>query len=95
MKFPYVFLGATKRAIADLARPFTQYVTGGAAAIATVEVALKIDPQRLSLSEAAIFLGAVFAGVGALYGAKVYESVQTSRHSADVQIAQAQAGQSQ
>lgn len=74
-----------KSFIGDLARPFAIIVTSAATAAATVIVALKVD----SFDSAAIFIAAVYAGVGALYGAKAWEAVQTTKQGASVEIAKA------
>lgn len=80
-----------KALVGDLARPFAIYATSGAASVATITIAVKIDHP--DLSAAGIFIGAVFTGVGLLYGAKAYENAQQAKHDASVQIAQAQAPQ--
>lgn len=74
-----------KAFIGDLARPFAIYVTSGAAAIATVMVAARTENG----TDAAILLGAVFAGVGALYTAKAWEVAKTGKQAAEVEIARA------
>jgi len=71
-----------KAFIGDLARPFAIYVTSGAAAIATVAIAYKNSD---GFSAAAIFIGAVYAGVGALYVGKAWENSQKAKADADVQ----------
>lgn len=76
-----------KAFIGDLARPFAIYVTSGAAAIATVMVASRTENG----TDAAILLGAVFAGVGALYTAKSWEVAKTGKQAAEVEIAKTQA----
>lgn len=72
-----------KAFIGDLARPFAIISTSYAASHATVVIAYKVS----SFSEAAIFIGAVFAGVGALYGAKAWEVARTGKQAAEVEIA--------
>ena len=67
----------------DLARPFAIISSSYAASHATIVIAYKVN----SFSEAAIFIGAVFAGVGALYGAKAWEVARTGKQAADVEIA--------
>lgn len=74
-----------KETIADLARPFAIYVSSAGASIATVVIAFKVT----GFAEAALFIGAVFTGVGALYGARAWENSQVSKHSAEVEIAKA------
>jgi hypothetical protein len=75
-----------KAFIGDLARPFAIISTSLAASIASVVVALKIGPDAAA---AAIFIGAVFTGVGAIYTAKSWEMAQAGKHSANVEIAKA------
>ena len=62
-----------KAFIGDIARPFAIYVTSGSAAIATVMVAFRTDNG----TDAALLIGAVYAGVGALYGFKAWENTKT------------------
>lgn len=76
-----------KAFLADLARPFALYVTFGSAAIATVRLAWAGG----DLNSAAIFVGAVLAGGGAIYGAKAAEETRKSGHTAEVEKARAQA----
>lgn len=78
-------LDQIKGFVGDLARPFAIISTSGSASVATVIIAQKVD----GFDSAAIFIGAVFAGVGALYGAKAWESVKASKSAADVEIAKA------
>ena len=49
-------------------------------------ISTKIGPDA---SAAAIFIGAVFAGVGALYGAKSWEMAQSAKQAATVEVAKA------
>ena len=77
-----------KALIGDLARPFAIIITSGGATAATVIIALKNDD---GFAAAAIFIGAVMAGVATLAGAKAYENVQKAKADATVQVAQAQA----
>lgn len=76
-------LDQIKAFVGDLARPFAIISTSYAASHATIVIAYKVG----SFSEAAIFIGAVFAGVGALYGAKAWEVARTGKQAADVEIA--------
>lgn len=77
-----------KSFLGDLARPFAIYVTSGAAAAATIRIAWNIDTGEAG----AIFIGAVFAGVGALYGVRSWEKVKTEGHTAVVEKAKVEAG---
>lgn len=81
-------LDAIKCFIADLARPFALYGTTVAGGIAIVETASKFEHP--DPGAAGVFVGAILAGLGALYGAKAWETAQQGRHDADVKIAQAQ-----
>lgn len=74
------------RRFADLARPFAIYITAAAGALATVIVATKLEGDAAA---AAIFIGAVNAGVAALYGAKAWEKSQEGKHAASVEVAKA------
>lgn len=91
MTFPPSRADITKAFIADLARPFAIYVTSGSAAIATVIIALRI--KNMDFSAAAIFIGAVFAGVGSLYAFKSWENNTQAKQSAVVAVAQTGAPQ--
>ena len=75
--------------LADLARPVAIYAASGSAAVATVLIAMKID--KPDLSSAAIFIGAVFSGVSALYWGKAWEQSNVAKQAANVQVAQATA----
>lgn len=62
-----------KHLIGDLARPFAIWWTSGAAGIAIVRLA---RPDT-DLSGAAVYIGAVLAGVAALYVGKAWENTKT------------------
>ncbi len=83
-------LDQAKGFIGDLARPFAIYVTAASAAASVVILAIHAKTPDLSAS--AIFEGAVFTGVGALYGAKAWENAQQAKQQATVQVAQATNG---
>lgn len=72
--------------LGDVARPIGIITTSVGASIGTVIIAVKINPDAAA---AAIFIGAVFAGVGALFGAKAWENSQAGKHSATVEVAKA------
>ena len=78
-------MDSVKAFIGDLARPFAIISTSYAASHATVVIAYKVS----SFSEAAIFIGAVFAGVGALFGAKAWENARAGKHATEIEIAKA------
>lgn len=71
--------------IGDLARPFAIISTSLSAAIATVVIAFKVE----AFEGAAIFIGAVYVGVGGIYTAKAWEAVSAGKRAADVEIAKA------
>ena len=79
-----------KAFIGDLARPFAIYVTSAAASVATVMVAARTQDGN----DAAFLIGAVFVGVGGLYGAKAWEVAKTGKQAAEVEIAKTNAGAS-
>lgn len=64
----------------ETARPFAIYVTAAAAAKTILMLALKVNS-----TEATLYVGAVFLGVGTLYGVKGVESIFKTRADADVQ----------
>lgn len=70
----------------DLARPFAIIATSGSAAAATVIIALRVD----GFDSAAIFIGAVYTGVAALYAGKAWENVSAGKQAATVEVAKAQ-----
>lgn len=70
--------------IADLARPFAIYVTSASASICVVILSCRIVDQ--SYVAAAALVAAVYAGVGALYGAKAWEVAKAGKHAAEVEI---------
>lgn len=79
-----------KSFIADLARPFAIYVSSASASICVVILSCKIVDQ--SYVAAAALVAAVYAGVGALYGAKAWEVAKQGKHAADVEIAKSNTG---
>ena len=81
--FPVDRLERIKTFIGDLARPFAIIVTSGAAAWATVVVAYRVENGN----DGAILMGAIFAGVGAIYIGKAWEVAKTTKQSAEVEIA--------
>ena len=84
----------TKAFLGDLARPFAIISTSAGATFATITLALR---DGVELNAAAVFMGAVFLGVGTLYGAKSLENANVSKHQAQAQteVAKAQAGAGQ
>lgn len=69
--------------IGQTARPMAILSTAVSASISAVIVAQKVTDGN----DGAIFIGAVFAGVGALYGFKAWERRKEAQSSADVEIA--------
>lgn len=65
--------------IGEIARPVAIMSTSWAASLATMKLAAKVHSP-----EAAVFLGAVYLGVGTLYGVKGWEKVVQTRADADV-----------
>lgn len=80
---PVSRLDIAKAFIGDLARPFAIIATSYAAARAIIIVAGKAG----DLTEGAIYITAVLAGVGAIYGLKSWENAKAGRQAADVAIA--------
>ena len=85
--FPVDRLERIKTFIGDLARPFAIIVTSGGAAWATVVVAYRVENGN----DGAILMGAIFAGVGALYIGKAWEAVKTKQSDATVEVAKVEA----
>lgn len=80
-------LDRIKTFIGDLARPFAIIATSFAASWATITVAYRVENGN----DGAIFIGGVFAGVGALYIGKAWEVAKTGKQSAEVEIAKTKA----
>lgn len=76
-----------KGLVGDLARPFAIISSSASAAIATVVIAFKVD----GFDGAALFIGAVYAGVGALYGAKAMEIAAVRKRESEVEVAKVSA----
>jgi hypothetical protein len=81
-------LDVAKAFIGDLARPFAIIWISLATGIAIIRLAT----AEVDLSEAAVYIGAVLAGLGVLYGAKSLEESRKAKVAGDVAIAQTQAG---
>ncbi len=62
--------------IGDMARPFAIYVTSASAAATPLILAARVDVTKIDLTGAGVLMGAIFAGVGALYGAKAWENAK-------------------
>lgn len=79
------WLDRFKTTIGDLARPFAIIATSFAASWATIVIAYRVENGN----DGAIFIGGVFAGVGALYIGKAWEVAKTGKQTAEVEIARA------
>lgn len=75
-------------AIGNLARPYVLIVASTSSGIATIALAIR----TVSLIEAAAFVAANWAGVGALYGAKALEEGRKAKATAEVEVAKVNAG---
>lgn len=82
---PLTRADVVKGFIGDMARPFAIYVTSASAAITPVVLAVRIDVMKIDLTGAGIFIGAIFAGLGALYGAKAWENAKIGAQNAAAQ----------
>lgn len=82
---PATRLDRVKSFIGDLARPFAIIATSFAASWATIVIAYRVENGN----DGAIFIGGVFAGVGALYIGKAWEVAKTGKQTAEVEIAKA------
>lgn len=80
---PVSRLEMLKGFIGDLARPFAVYAIAFATARAIVIISRKVG----TLSEGAIYITAVLAGLAALYGAKAWENAKAGKQAAEVEIA--------
>lgn len=70
--------------IGDLARPFAIISTSFAASWASIVTAYRVSDG----SDAAVLMGAIFAGVGALYLGKAWEVAKVAKSDAEVKIAE-------
>lgn len=80
---PAPIMERIKALIGDLARPLAILMGAYGAMRATIIIAHKVT----GFSEAALYIAAVWAGVGVLYGAKSWEVAQGGKHTANVEIA--------
>ena len=85
-----VWLSDIAAFIGEIARPISIIATSCAAAYAILILAAKVNS-----TEASVYMGAVFLGVGALYGAKAWEKVTQTRADANVKVESAKANASQ
>lgn len=60
--------------VGEVARPFAIIVTSASAGISSIILALKVDAPN-----AAVYIGAVYLGVGTLYLGKAWEKVTQIR----------------
>lgn len=75
-----------KTVVGDLSRPVGLLIMSVGATAATVIGARKIGPDAAA---AAIFIGAVYTGLAALWVAKSWENSQSGKHAASVEVAKA------
>lgn len=78
-----------KGLVGDLARPFSIVVTAASAAVTPLVIVWRAAPDRLDLSAAALLIGALYTGVGALYWGKSWEVAKVSGQAAEVEKARA------
>lgn len=71
--------------VGQVARPFAIIFTSFSASWAAIVTAYKVENGN----DGAILLGAIFAGVGALYIGKAWEVAKAGKHEAEVKIAEA------
>ncbi|WP_337186567.1 hypothetical protein [Phenylobacterium sp.] len=74
--------------IGEIARPLAIISTSFSASWAVIEVAHRVENGN----DGGLFIGAVFAGVGAIYIGKSVEVFKKSQAAADVEKARAKAG---
>lgn len=84
-------LEATSAFVGAIARPFSIIVTSASAAVTPAVIVWRIAPDRFDLIGAAAFIGALYAGVGALYWGKAWEVTKVGQHTAEVEKAKATA----
>lgn len=88
---PKGFWAEVRATVGDLARPIALISVGIGSLVAIITIAQKVDNGN----DGAIFIGAVLAGLGALYVGKVWENNTTTKANAEVAKAQAAAGAGQ
>lgn len=80
-----------RQTFADLARPFAIWASSASASLATVRLAWTAYDGKVDLNGAAIYMTAIWAGVGALYIGKAWEKNTEAKQNAQVAIEQAKA----
>lgn len=83
--YPRTRFDKLKSFVGDLARPFAIISTSFAASWASIVAAYRIENGN----DGAILLGAIFAGVGALYIGKSWELAKAAKADAEVKVAEA------
>ena len=83
--YPRTRFDKLKSFIGDLARPFAIISTSFAASWASIVAAYRIENGN----DGAILLGAIYAGVGALYIGKSWELAKAAKADAEVKVAEA------
>lgn len=81
------FLSDLAAFFGEVARPFAIITTSASASWATLTLAAKVNSP-----EAAVFCGAIYLGVGTLYGVKGWEKVVQARGDAEVRKEAAKTG---
>ena len=76
-------LAAWQVFIGEIARPLAVLATSFAAAIATVEIAQRVENG----TDGALFIGAVFTGLAVIYGAKSVEVFKKAQVAGEVEKA--------
>ena len=83
--YPRTRFDKIKSFIGDLARPFAIISTSFAASWASIVAAYRIENGN----DGAILLGAIYAGVGALYIGKSWELAKAAKADAEIKVAEA------
>ena len=78
-------IDTVKAFVGDLARPLSIILASSSASIATIIIAFRVT----TFGEGALFIGAVWTGVGLLYSAKALEVASAGKQAANVEIAKA------
>lgn len=73
--------------VGELARPFSIYISSLSASFATGAIAVGAVLREIELSGAAIYIGAVWGGVCALYWGKSWERKEEAKAAAQVEVA--------
>lgn len=74
--------------VGETARPIAIVSTSLAAAVSSIIVSTRVENGN----DGAILMGAIFAGVGALYGFKAVETWKAKKAETEVEVAKVEAG---